>query len=474
MSNFQLQRRRVSKLKKVLAIILGAIFVLSFAASAFAIHAEIPSETQAVVAKGATQITIDGEIRTRGWYQKNIDYGSNVPKGSLTGGIVNGLTGGLGGSANESSSEAWYDQRIRLSVDAKVTPNVEGYIQLESGSGQNDLYTWGGQIGSGNSSFNSKPTGISVLQAWILYSGQGLFGFPAGLKIGHMPLALGEKQFFDHTKFGDDAIVFFMDPMKELHIGLLTIKFQEQNRFVNTDDLDGYVGLAVYKLDPKNTIGINYTYLTSSSGSAIPGMSESNVELHANGDISGFTYKASVDFQFGKKTESRGDETKAKGYAALIGLGYQIDPVGIRFAGAYGSGDDEPTGKKEKQFDTFLGNDQHYTLVYEYRVNSAAGAVNTGLSNTAYLNLGLDFKPMKDLMASIDGYYLKASKTPLGADSKSIGWEIDAKAIYNIAKNLTYQVDAGVLFAGDVYKNSTLGLDAKNATVLRHTLTLSF
>src|SRR5512135_316502 len=72
MSNLQLQRRRVSKLKKFLAIILGAIFVLSFAASAFAIHAEIPSETQAVVAKGATQITIDGELRVRGWYEKNI------------------------------------------------------------------------------------------------------------------------------------------------------------------------------------------------------------------------------------------------------------------------------------------------------------------------------------------------------------------------------------------------------------------
>src|SRR5512139_2178685 len=102
MPNFQLQRRRVSKLKKFLAIILGAIFVLSFAASAFAIHAEIPSETQAVVAKGATQITIDGEIRSRGWYQKNI--------------AGNNSTQGL---PHDTTSEAWYDQRIRLSVDAK-------------------------------------------------------------------------------------------------------------------------------------------------------------------------------------------------------------------------------------------------------------------------------------------------------------------------------------------------------------------
>ncbi len=41
--NFELKRRRASKLKKFLVIILGALLVLSFAASAFAIHAEIPA-----------------------------------------------------------------------------------------------------------------------------------------------------------------------------------------------------------------------------------------------------------------------------------------------------------------------------------------------------------------------------------------------------------------------------------------------
>ena len=32
---------------------------------------------------------------------------------------------------------------------------------------------------------------MDINEAWILYSGSGLFGVPAGLKIGHMPLALG-------------------------------------------------------------------------------------------------------------------------------------------------------------------------------------------------------------------------------------------------------------------------------------------
>ena len=68
-------------MKKILAIILGTILVLGFAASAFAIHAEIPSETQSVVAKGSTQITLGGELRARGWYLDNI---SNVSISAVT------------------------------------------------------------------------------------------------------------------------------------------------------------------------------------------------------------------------------------------------------------------------------------------------------------------------------------------------------------------------------------------------------
>lgn len=427
---------------------LGAIFVLSFAASAFAIHAEIPAETQAVVGTGATQITIGGDIRTRGWYINNIVDTTGAK-------AINGLPG-------DGGSSSWYDQRIRLSVDAKVTPNVEGYIQLESGNEINgtaasngDRYIWGNGL-------DTLPADIKILQDWILYTGQGLLGVPAGLKIGHMPLALGEEQFFQNTKFGDDAIVFFMDPVKELHLGLLTIKFVEGTRQSNTDDLDGYVGFAVYKWDPKNSVGINYTYLNLSAA----GLKESDLGLHANGNISGLTYKAEADFQFGDKSDVAGVTTKAKGYGLMAALGYQIDPVNIRASAAYGSGDDDGSG--EKSFSTFQSNVQHYTLVYEYNVTSAAGGISTGISNTTYFNLGVDVTPMKSLTASVDGYILRASKT-LNGQSKTVGWEADGKIVYKVARNLDYQIDAGYFKAGDFY-----GPEDKGVTVLRHMITLSF
>lgn len=419
-------------MKKYLALILGVIFVLSFAASAFAIHAEIPSETQAVVAKGATQITLGGELRTRGWWRDNIEAGLPV----------------------EAGSEGWYDQRVRLSVDATVAPGIKGYVMVETNSGTADTYTWG------TNTFNSKPTDLHINEAWILYSGSGLLGFNSGLKIGHMPLALGMKEFFDHTKFGDDAIIFFMDPTKQLHVGLLTIKFDEANRFDNTDDLDGYVALMTYKLDDKASLGVNYTYLNNSDGD----FSHQNLGIHGNASFGGVNLKGAADIQFGDQDK----DNSFNGWAAMLGADFKLNPVTLRAMVAYGTGDDDAGDKDNDAFITYLGADQHYTLVYEYQVISAAGATRTGLNNTGYINLGVDYAASKDLSMSVDGYWLVASEDNAAGEDE-IGWEVDAKIKYALAKNLTYQVDAGYFDAGDFY-----GKDADSATVLRHTLTLNF
>ena len=164
--------------------------------------------------------------------------------------------------------------------------------------------------------------------------------------------------------------------------------------------------------------------------------------------------------------------TDFNGWAAQGGLSYAINPLTIRGSLAYGSGDDNANDDKDKQFETYLGNDQHYTFIYEYQVVSEAGRLNSGLSNTTYLNLGLDWAATKDVTASLDGYYLRAAKAneAIGnSTSKSIGWEVDGKVVYTVARNLKYQVDAGFFDAGKIY-----GDDKKNAAVLRHTLTLSF
>ncbi len=462
-------------MKKIFTIFFAAAFLLSFAASAFAIHAEIPSETQAVVAPGTTQITLGGELRVRGWYEDNID-------------IANGTFLPV-----KTNSAAWYDERVRLSLDAKVTPNVEGFVQLETAningnSIHNDSYVWG--------NFDAKPDTLKILQAWIMYSGSGLLGIPAGMKIGHMPLALGQGVFFDHRKYGDDAIVLFANPMKEMEADLLAIKFNEGFISQNTDHTDGYVGIVTYKIDDKNTIGVNYTYLNqpSTSLASFPfnELSLQNLELAGNGNVSGLGYKYSADVQFGNviTDPATGAKSKAKGWAAMVGLNYELDPVNLRGMFAYGSGQKANTNDVNVLI-TFLGEDQHFALVYDNSLRTASivsgeftngtgNGLDTGFANTTVYNLGFDVKPVKDLTASVDGYILRASKTDAFEEalkhsvSKSIGWELDAKIAYNIAKNLTYEVDGGYMHAGSFYKD-VLGSDVvKNPVVLMHQITLSF
>ena len=456
-------------MKKTFAILAAALFVLSFAASAFAIHAEIPAETQAVAAKGTTQIMLGGELRTRGWWRDNI-------------------SGALGQDAN---NQGWYDQRVRLSVDAQVSPNVQGKIVLESeGTGfdnTNDKYTWG--TSNGNSGFgNAKPiSDPDFLEAWIMYKGAGLFGFPAGVKVGHMPLRLGYGQWFDHTQMVDDALVFFIDPTKSLHVGALTIKLRESTTTDNTNDLDAYVGLLTYKWDDKNTVGLNYTYLNLSD----LGFSQQNVGVHADGTLGGFGYKAAFDFQFGDVNEDTANEASFGGWQALLAANYKLNPVNLRGMFVYGTGEDSADDDSISEFVPFMGNIQNYAFIYEYQhrttafnksgLNPAAPSNGhaAGYANTMVANLGLDWQATKDVMFGLDGYYFWATETGAWEDvtgndvSSTAGWEVDAKFKYNVAKNLTYQIDLGYFDPGGFYEDA-YGVDTKGVTSFRHALTLSF
>jgi len=449
--------------KKYLALVLGMLFVLGFTASAFAIHSEIPSETQAVVAKGETQVTLGGEIRVRGWYLTNVDAtrrATSLPA--------------------DSQPQGWYDQRVRLNLTAAVSKNTTGYVALETGnitagpSGSTDVYTWG--------TLNNKlNTNISILEAWILHKGSGL-GIPTGLKIGHMPLALSEKQFLDHTKFGDDAIVFFMDPTKELHIGVLTTKFSEGSTATNSyGDTNGYVALMTYKITPGITAGINFAHVTADAQD----FGFQNLGLHSNGSVAGVSYNFEFDQQFGKSSPT----AKYKGWGLLLGAGYNVNPVTIRAQFAQGSGDKVGTVDKNEEFQTTMNNDVHYTQIYEYTVTTAARAQTvhgardraTGIANTTYYRLGVDVSPMKDLSASVDMFILRATKVATG--SKKIGTEYDLKLAYKIDKNLTYSVMAGYLDTQKAFEDGNSSGSTgtaiavnqnKNVTQLMHALTLSF
>lgn len=495
-------------MKKYLAIILGVLFILSFTAVSFA--------------EDKPEITLGGKILVRGWYFDNVNFfpGPSVPQ--------------------STQSHAFYSTNVNLMLDAKVTDNVRGFIELETASGGNrnsGLYYWGVGDSSIAGTYDTKPnTQIEIRQAWIQYTGSGLLGIPAGIKIGHMPISLGEKQFLNNERFGDDAILAWIDPMKELHIAAGTTKLNEGDILKHDDDLDGYVLFATYMLDKDNTLGVNWLWAHSDGNcpssltdtgetddngnpiliaSPVPNVEKlnfHNIGVHANGKVAGLSYAAEADFQFGKlealnNAEDLGilfptRDLKPKGWAVMAKLGYMLDPVNIRAAFAMGSGDDNANDGDCKEFQTLQGPDYsptarlvHYTQIYERTLRTASveaalttkaggNAINTGLANTTYYNLGVDVNPVKELSISVDGFLLRATKTGAWEDilseaagekvnvSKKLGWEIDSKLSYKIAKNLTYFVEAGWFMADNFYTD--IGADDKTVTQLVHGLSLTF
>ncbi|MCJ7483680.1 MAG: hypothetical protein MUO31_12030, partial [Thermodesulfovibrionales bacterium] len=204
-------------MKKLLAVFVGALFMFCFSAAAFAVHAPDVAD-EAVVAKGPTKITLGGKILIRGWYFDNVS--------GISGNNVVPVDG---------QSDAFYSTNVNLMLDAQVSDGLRGMIEFETskdGSPNSGLYYWGDK-GRG---YDSKPNAdILVRQAWIQYVGTGLIGIPLGIKIGHMPLSLGEKIFLNNERFGDDAILVWVDPMKELHIAAGTVKLNEGDVLSHSD-----------------------------------------------------------------------------------------------------------------------------------------------------------------------------------------------------------------------------------------------
>lgn len=444
------------------------LFVLGFAATSFAIHAEIPSETQAVIAKGSTQITLGGEIRVRGEFKQNInDFNSD-----------------------KVDRESFWDQRVRFSVEAKVTPNTIGFIQLESGNADNtDNVTWGKYEADGATGSypigNAKHGDVRILQAWILHQGSGLLGVPALVKVGHMPITLGTGLFLDHSKFGDDALLLGVDPVKNMHIIGATIKFKEGDVKFN-DDSNAYALIFAYDFDKNSSMGFDATYLDHQKF-LVGDLHLWNFGLRGNTNIAGLGLKADVEMQTGK-VQDIATELKFRGFAVTAGLSYKLAPVTLSLDFAYGSGDDK-ADNKIKTFITSLGKDQHYTYVYEYRTPTAGTkGVSGGLANTWFVKAGGNADVTKDVNVDLGVYFLQAVKKFYGdpqlsavlgtagaaTPSKNIGTEIDARITYKIDKNLKYWVEGGYLFAGNYWKVVTGGINPDDAYAIRHGIMLSF
>jgi hypothetical protein len=424
--------------------------------------------------------------------------------------------------ADTAGNERDTQERVRLTVDAKAG-DVKGRISIE-----NDWDSWGrlerkqadASTATDESAGTATSLGHSILdlrEAWINFN---IPGIPVNVNVGHQLLQLGNGWFLRNMKYGDDAWVV-ANVTGANTVAFVDAKVSEGDTFA-ADDIDFYSLLDVFKLSDTMAVGIDLSSINdrragltslAPNGNTPPEASSAlgrvlttglgapfavgdpnpfkstnlqNIGLNFNGAFGPVNLKAEVDFQMGKAESALGGpDVKFKGNQIVITGNVAMDPVTINATLARGSG--LKSGDSDiKQMVTVLDADQHYTLLYEYKIATPAlnipsthpetDNLHTGFANTTALNIGVSAAATKSLNVGIDGWYLQATEkvfNAAGEETDKIGTEIDAHLNWAMYDNLSWNWQIGYFMPGDMYKN-TAGQDADASTGIEGILSYKF
>ncbi len=313
----------------------------------------------------AAEVTVGGSVDIRYDLWKNIN---------------------LNTGASEFQSVNFFDERVMVNVDAKVTQGLEGFVEFDT-----DNQNWGRQTSPGDipSYLNNEPSleyagagnarlgTIAIRQAWI---NAMVPGIPVGVKIGHQPLALGHGIWLDTSRYGSDAILAYAKPMPALLVAGAYVQMGQNgptnpanngafNRIgaglgtnnlkdtLNTDKVHSgahaYAALANYTWMPNNTVGINVTYVRDHSSldgalSSILGnignghrIWATNVGIPVDGTIGMVNYKGEFDWLYTntKNIFGQGLSYTESGFAGMLGANVNLMKMAnVGMEAAYGTG----------------------------------------------------------------------------------------------------------------------------------------
>jgi hypothetical protein len=454
-------------MKKIFILLLSVVALLAFTASAFALHGvkEMLDYTPSVVKAKQAQVELYGHYRIRGSIKDNTsdfeDTDDNDPMDKT------------------DDAAADYDQRVRFGIKATVSPQSQAVLEVETGSGNSDAFGWGSSsAGSGGvyrAGGNVKKGAMEIRQAYVSHQTTAL-GPLAGFKAGHMLIALGTGTYYNHTKGGDDGILFWVQPQDNTEIAFAILKGEENSG--NDNDIDIYALTLETAAGAINLSG-DISYLHDNAGTFgqfdLNNATLWNIGVRAGTDLQGIGVNAGCDFQSGEidafKDDS--DDMDLSGWQCQIGASTKVGEASVHAKFAYGSGDDIDSEDDYEGFITSLSSGGNVgTFVYDNSTTTAAQRLSTnnarssdfanantnGLANTMYLNVGATTNLTPDLSANAEVFYLVASEEVSNTselDDDDIGVEVDGKLTYQIDTGVAWYIEAGILFAGDFYKNVT-------------------
>lgn len=416
-------------MKKSLALILGTLFVFVLSASAFAINAEIPSDTQAVVAKSPAQVTVSGQLRVR---------------------AEDASTGTTGVQSQDKIL-----QRTRLNIAADVIKNTKVFISLQ------DSRAWGEEantITTGN-----EGQGVDLSQGYFQLSNLG--GQPLSLTVGRQVLSYGDQRLIGHLEWANsgrrfDACKLVYDT-KAFSLDLFGARVTDPAAATTTpaapgDKNSSFRGLyATVKTIPNNALDL---YLLQDVNNA----TKRDVYTYGAriaGKVSSIDYAGELAFQSGDSTAT----VSQSSHAYALKAGYTIPTaMNLRIGAEY----DYATGNKGDAATTEAFQNLYPTNHYLYGFTD-----DIGWSNTSAFSVSASIKPTKDLWIGAEYWSYNLAQAN-AAGNKDKGDEINVMARYNVNAKLGLEATwarrtAGSAGANDYYGRAIADGDASDLVYLQ-------
>ncbi len=359
--------------------------------------------------------------------------------------------------------------RVRLNVNAKSdNDNVKAKISIE-----NDWDTWGRfeepmADANATSVANKANSGfLDLREAWVSFN---LPGIPVNVTAGHQLLQTANGWFFRSMKYGSDAWVVanvtgantaaLVDVKIAEGIGQTSTGVDLAAASSQSDDVDAYVLLDVFKINENMTVGAFLTAINDRKNllqigspnpafppfpvGSVPTTKETqlqNLSLIFNGKLGPVNLQADLGVQAGK-AKGELEDRDFKGWELVAQGNIALDPITINATLAGGSGD--KAGDKDiKRYVNFLDTDQHYTLLYEYKIGNPTCGTHAGFCNTTAINGGVMFAATKSLSIGADLWWLMATekvpdlKSGTG-DTNELGLEADVKVNWQLYDSLSW------------------------------------
>jgi hypothetical protein len=368
------------------------------------------------------------------------------------------------GDKSEDKDLQQVDTRTRLYYTAKFSDDFKFVNKFEFNTvwGDDD----GGDVGADGDNFKVK-------NSYIDYN-LGNYNFKIGTQGAVLARALVMDDDFSGAvitgTFGGVSVPFYWIKQVEGGIGedandfdqdtiVISPEFKIDNMLINPFILYTY---QKEREVIKNSYVLEFDDFGNPSAKLVDG-SEGREDFNAYNI--GFNFDMSLDavnvwttmiYQFGSydEVELNGTKNDRDINAYLVALGGNMDVGGIDIHGQffYASGDDDANDKDDESFLDLTGGQSYYwseIMGYGMVDNQvSAGSCADKISNIMALNVGASMSPMEKLTLGADIWYAALAEDDANKEDY-LGTELDLSASYQIMDNLTLDLVAAYLFAGD-------------------------